>query len=73
MADTFILNPFTGRLDDTGTSQATKDARYIKKAGDTISGDLTISVLSTGMILTDGVHQWRITVNSNGALVTTQL
>lgn len=70
MADRFILNPFTGRLDDTGPSTSDLDTRYVLKTGDTMTGDLTFATTVIGPVLTDGTNTWRITVDSHGNLIT---
>ena len=49
------------------------DNRYVNVVGDTMSGDLIFSDATKGIILLDmnGV-QWRVTVDTTGALVTSQ-
>lgn len=49
------------------------DDRYVNVLGDTMSGDLIFVDATKGIILrdTNGV-QWRVTVDTTGALVTTQ-
>jgi len=51
-------------------SQAQNDNRYVKKSGDTMTGDLNFPV--TGYLMTDsnGV-KWRVTVGTSGNLTTT--
>lgn len=71
---TYKYNPFTGKLDDVGDLTATTAAAtYVAKAGDTMTGDLRFSTSLIGIILNDGSASWRVTVNSSGALVTTQV
>lgn len=49
------------------------DDRYVNVAGDSMSGDLIFSSPTIGIILrdTNGI-QWRVTVDTTGALVTSQ-
>lgn len=49
------------------------DDRYINATGDVMSGDLIFNSDSIGIILRDsnGI-QWRVTVDTTGALVTSQ-
>jgi len=49
------------------------DSRYVNVVGDVMTGDLIFGNATNGIILRDinGV-QWRVTVNTTGALVTTQ-
>lgn len=49
------------------------DDRYVNAAGDSMTGDLIFSTAAIGIVLKDanGV-QWRVTVDTTGALVTSQ-
>lgn len=58
-----------------GTGDLTKveaDLLYVKKAGDTMQGDLIFPV--NGFIMTDANNiQWRVTIDTTGHLVTSPL
>jgi hypothetical protein len=48
------------------------DSRWINASGDTMEGDLIFPV--TGFIMTDANGtQWRVTIGTDGALITTQI
>lgn len=51
MTDKYKLNPFTGELDNVGLDQTTADGLYVKKAGDTMTGDLEFDTPLIGVIL----------------------
>ena len=45
------------------------DGVYVRIAGDVMTGDLEFPV--TGFIMNDGTNRWRVTIDTDGALVTT--
>lgn len=60
--------PITG-----GTSISQYDDRYVNVTGDTIDGDLEMLNSMIGAVLYDGVNFWRIGVDTDGHLTTTQV
>ena len=66
-----VFNPLVKKgFDETGNSQADNDARYVKKSGDTMTGDLNFPVLGYVMRDSNGVR-WKVTIGTDGAIVTT--
>lgn len=71
MADKFKFNPFTGNLDNVGdNTQSAADLRYVKKSGDTMTGDLDLQTYNLVLKASDGTR-WGVTINTDGSLVTT--
>lgn len=49
----YLFNPFSGTFDNTGLYQSYLDTRYIKKSGDTMTGNLVMSGIATQITFPD--------------------
>jgi hypothetical protein len=52
-------------------SDLSPNSSYVQTSGATMTGDLIFP--ATGYVMYDGAHRWRVTINTSGTLLTTQI
>ena len=63
-----VYNPITGKLDVSQTTNSL-DTRYVNVPGDTMVGNLDMQ--GNSILMTDNNNvSWRITINTDGVLIT---